>query len=501
MNTTEFVDAVTARLGDKRVSAAAVDAVVDIVQRATAKGEKVSIRGLGTFEKRDRAARKARNPRTGEEVKVRKTSVPAFRPGTELKAVAAGKKKLGREPKHVPLLPANLTSPRVLARVLNLLDGTPADSAPAARAQAPTPVRTRRSRATTEAAPATPAATPAAAEPTTKAAEAPATRRRRGTAADDTPAPKPARNRRATKGEKAEAAAIEAQIEAAADAQETSPQQPAAQPDTTPTPTSKEVRAWAATAGVTVPTRGPLSADIIEQYKAAQATPATQATAEQTTASAAEAKAAPKRRARRAETATPAVVEAPAVAAPTAPEAATAGEPDSKDVRAWAEKNGVTVSPRGRIAAAVVEQYKAAQAEATATPPAEAAVEAPEATTAPKRARGGRRNTATPAAEKAPTAPRRRRNSTVQAVLDSDTTATVTDTAIEITAETPAPARTRRAAAAKSGTTPRVQAPAGADPAPKRARRAAADPAAGLGAVPAPASRRRGRRAAEAVSA
>jgi DNA-binding protein HU-beta len=43
-------------------------------------GDKVSIAGFGVFEKRVRAARTARNPRTGEAVKVKKTAVPAFRP-------------------------------------------------------------------------------------------------------------------------------------------------------------------------------------------------------------------------------------------------------------------------------------------------------------------------------------------------------------------------------------------------------------------------------------
>src|SRR5262252_8380585 len=80
------------RLGDRKSATAALDAVLSEIQNAVTMGDKVSIAGFGVFEKRDRAARTARNPRTGEAVKVRKTSVPAFRPGQTFKElVAAGK--------------------------------------------------------------------------------------------------------------------------------------------------------------------------------------------------------------------------------------------------------------------------------------------------------------------------------------------------------------------------------------------------------------------------
>lgn len=109
MNKTELIDGLEARLGDRKVAVAALDGFLDIINRAVAKGEKVSISGFGTFEKVDRPARKARNPRTGESVRVKKTAVPKFRPGTGLKSVAAGTTKLGREPKHEPLLPSGIT--------------------------------------------------------------------------------------------------------------------------------------------------------------------------------------------------------------------------------------------------------------------------------------------------------------------------------------------------------------------------------------------------------
>ncbi len=92
MNKAELIDALAARLGDKKSAASALDAVLAEIQTAVTKGDKVAITGFGVFEKRVRAARTARNPRTGESVKVKKTSVPAFRPGASFKdQVASGK--------------------------------------------------------------------------------------------------------------------------------------------------------------------------------------------------------------------------------------------------------------------------------------------------------------------------------------------------------------------------------------------------------------------------
>src|SRR5882757_7597524 len=92
VNKAELIEALSGRLGDRKSATAALDAVLAEIQNAVTKGDKVSITGFGVFEKRVRAARTARNPRTGEAVKVKKTSVPAFRPGAGFKElVAAGK--------------------------------------------------------------------------------------------------------------------------------------------------------------------------------------------------------------------------------------------------------------------------------------------------------------------------------------------------------------------------------------------------------------------------
>jgi len=97
VNRAELTDAIRDRLGvDKRHAENAVDAVFDTILRAVAQGEKVALSGFGVFEKVDRAARTGRNPRTGETVKVKKTSVPKFRPGTQFKGVVSGAVKLGK---------------------------------------------------------------------------------------------------------------------------------------------------------------------------------------------------------------------------------------------------------------------------------------------------------------------------------------------------------------------------------------------------------------------
>jgi DNA-binding protein HU-beta len=98
VNKAELIDTLTEKLGtDRRHATAAVENFVDTVVRAVQKGESVTITGFGVFEQRRRAARVARNPRTGETVKVKPTSVPAFRPGAQFKAVVSGAQRLPAE--------------------------------------------------------------------------------------------------------------------------------------------------------------------------------------------------------------------------------------------------------------------------------------------------------------------------------------------------------------------------------------------------------------------
>jgi DNA-binding protein HU-beta len=65
--------------------------LIQQTQVAVKKGERVSLVGFGTFERRDRKARTARNPRTGTPVKVKATKIPAFRAGQGFKDVVAGR--------------------------------------------------------------------------------------------------------------------------------------------------------------------------------------------------------------------------------------------------------------------------------------------------------------------------------------------------------------------------------------------------------------------------
>lgn len=94
MNKAQLVEAVQDRLGGRAAAADAVDAVLDAIIRAVAGGDRVSITGFGSFEKVERAARYARNPQTGERVRVKKTAIPRFRPGQGFKDLTSGAKKM-----------------------------------------------------------------------------------------------------------------------------------------------------------------------------------------------------------------------------------------------------------------------------------------------------------------------------------------------------------------------------------------------------------------------
>ena len=95
MNKSQLVDTLAARFdGNRKAASHALESVLDTITREVAKGEKVAITGFGSFEKRVRDARWVRNPRTGERIKAKKTAVPKFSAGADLKAVVSGAKKL-----------------------------------------------------------------------------------------------------------------------------------------------------------------------------------------------------------------------------------------------------------------------------------------------------------------------------------------------------------------------------------------------------------------------
>jgi len=95
VNKSQLIDTLAVRFeGNRKQASHALESVIDTITREVAKGEKVAITGFGSFEKRVRDARWVRNPRTGERIKAKKTAIPKFNPGADLKAVVSGAKKL-----------------------------------------------------------------------------------------------------------------------------------------------------------------------------------------------------------------------------------------------------------------------------------------------------------------------------------------------------------------------------------------------------------------------
>lgn len=143
-NKAEFIEELAGRLQmDKKQAGMILDTVLDSIYAHVAKGTKVVLTGFGIFEKRDRAARIARNPATGASVRVKKTSVPAFRPGAEFKAITSGAKKLNKTAPSKKAAPAarktaakSTTTRSSAARTL--ATKSPAKKAPAKKAAAKT---------------------------------------------------------------------------------------------------------------------------------------------------------------------------------------------------------------------------------------------------------------------------------------------------------------------------------------------------------------------------
>lgn len=94
MNKKELIDSVAAQTGEtKRAVSGVLDAALTQIQKSVKKGDRVSLPGFGTFERRQRSARTARNPRTGEPVKIKASKVPAFKAGSAFKEFVNGKRK------------------------------------------------------------------------------------------------------------------------------------------------------------------------------------------------------------------------------------------------------------------------------------------------------------------------------------------------------------------------------------------------------------------------
>jgi DNA-binding protein HU-beta len=214
MNKAELIDVLTEKLGtDRRTATAAVEHVVDTIVRAVHKGQSVTITGFGVFEQRKRAARVARNPRTGETVKVKPTSVPAFRPGAQFKAVIAGKQKLAatgpavKRGVNAPVAAKKAAAKKTAAKKTAAKKSTPT-KAPAkstarkAAAKAPAKTTARKTTATKTAAKKAPAKKTAVAKkaPAKKTANKATAAKKTTTAAKKTPAKKTAAKKASARG-------------------------------------------------------------------------------------------------------------------------------------------------------------------------------------------------------------------------------------------------------------------------------------------------------------
>jgi DNA-binding protein HU-beta len=92
MNRKDLVETVAREAGLTAAQAdAALTAALDGVAGAVAAGEKVTLPGFGTFERRSRAARSGRNPQTGEALEIAATVTPGFKPASAFKQAVAGR--------------------------------------------------------------------------------------------------------------------------------------------------------------------------------------------------------------------------------------------------------------------------------------------------------------------------------------------------------------------------------------------------------------------------
>ena len=86
MNKTELVANVAEKAGlTKKDAEKALSAVIESIESALVEGDKVQLIGFGTFEVKDRKARKGRNPQTGDEIEIAASRMPVFKAGKALK--------------------------------------------------------------------------------------------------------------------------------------------------------------------------------------------------------------------------------------------------------------------------------------------------------------------------------------------------------------------------------------------------------------------------------
>ena len=99
MNKSELIAALSEKTEfSKKDAEKALNAFVEVISGSLTKGEKVQLIGFGTFDVKKRPARVARNPRTGDEIKISASKAPAFKAGKALKdKVNTPAKKKGKK--------------------------------------------------------------------------------------------------------------------------------------------------------------------------------------------------------------------------------------------------------------------------------------------------------------------------------------------------------------------------------------------------------------------
>ncbi|MGD1941866.1 MAG: HU family DNA-binding protein [Leptolyngbyaceae cyanobacterium] len=91
MNKADLVEKVAEKSGvTKKQADAVLSAATEAISEAVSSGEKVTLVGFGSFERRDRKEREGRNPKTGETMVIPATKVPAFSAGKQFKQAVAG---------------------------------------------------------------------------------------------------------------------------------------------------------------------------------------------------------------------------------------------------------------------------------------------------------------------------------------------------------------------------------------------------------------------------
>jgi DNA-binding protein HU-beta len=150
VNRAELIDEIAQRMdGTRKDAEAALDAVVDVIQRAINEGDKVRVKGLGVFEAVQRQARQVRNPATGDIIEKAASRVPKFRPSTDFKEIADGIRDLpslipgvgsdDKAPARKPApttTPAPAKAPAAKSASSGTAEKAPAKKAPAAKAPA-----------------------------------------------------------------------------------------------------------------------------------------------------------------------------------------------------------------------------------------------------------------------------------------------------------------------------------------------------------------------------